>query len=715
MEKSRYTLKRLLKTGLLGIALSVVVVSAFAQEVAPFKKTKEKPGLTMRSWMPPAQELRLTSAGLLGHGIATPAAKHHIFYNSSLTSPHLRLTEDDKDYTRIVMEGDLYPGIEWQMNAIVDGASEFSNLGFYYKDSGLTTNRLLITGDGKVGINTPEPLYRLDVRGTDNTTNGGDLQLATPDQTNFLRLFGGRQGDPHPFIAFHELDTFHLVTTAADWSTYTRRMTILPNGFMGLGTDLPSAELDIMSGSTDDGVKLQLSNSDTSHFLRLYSGQLNVPHPIMYWNQGDTMEIGMASPDESFYQRFLTLNGKTIGVHNTGQSVFIGENAGKDDDGTANQNVAIGFDALTTDQAGSFNTALGVNALMMSNGAFDNTALGHRTLEQNIEGSSNVAVGKSALFSNQDGNDNTALGRSAMVAHTTGASNVAIGRNAMIDHLSGDNNTALGRSALFKNLTGSGNIAIGYQAGFFELGSNKLYIDNSSTTAPLIYGDFATNLLRANGELEVTGDLEVTGNAFFVDQSLRRAGIGTTAPIVKLHVKDPGFTHITVESGAGLDAVIQLTDDASQGADHQWTMRNDGSQGHRFQWRYNNQSKMVLATDGRLALGTTTPATGYLLSVNGKIIAEELRIQLDGSWPDYVFTDDYQLMPLEELEASINRHGHLPGIPKAEVIDNEGLDTGEMQRKMMEKIEELTLYVIELKKENVAMREEMNSIKKNNQ
>ena len=64
------------------------------------------------------------------------------------------------------------------------------------------------------------------------------------------------------------------------------------------------------------------------------------------------------------------------------------------------------------------------------------------------------------------------------------------------------------------------------------------------------------------------------------------------------------------------------------------------------------------------------------------------------SWPDYVFDKAYPLMSLAELEAFIGTNGHLPNVPKAETIEKEGLSLGEMNKLLMEKVEELTLYLI---------------------
>lgn len=99
-----------------------------------------------------------------------------------------------------------------------------------------------------------------------------------------------------------------------------------------------------------------------------------------------------------------------------------------------------------------------------------------------------------------------------------------------------------------------------------------------------------------------------------------------------------------------------------------------------------------------LRIGTTQASSIYQLAVDGKMIAEELKIQDSGNWPDYVFAEDYNLMPLDEVEAHIQEKKHLPGIPSAADIEENGIEVGDMQKKMMEKIEELTLHVIELQK-----------------
>jgi hypothetical protein len=114
---------------------------------------------------------------------------------------------------------------------------------------------------------------------------------------------------------------------------------------------------------------------------------------------------------------------------------------------------------------------------------------------------------------------------------------------------------------------------------------------------------------------------------------------------------------------------------------------------------------------GQVAIGIENPANlpsnEYLLAVDGKGIFEAVRVELSGVWPDYVFAPEYRLKPLGTLEQEIKTQGHLPGIPSATTVAKEGIDVGEMQGKMLEKIEELTLYIIAQQKEIDALREQV--------
>lgn len=96
--------------------------------------------------------------------------------------------------------------------------------------------------------------------------------------------------------------------------------------------------------------------------------------------------------------------------------------------------------------------------------------------------------------------------------------------------------------------------------------------------------------------------------------------------------------------------------------------------------------------NGHVGIGTNSPAEK--LSVNGKVRAHEIKVEVTG-WPDYVFEPNYRLQSLQDLNRYIKTHGHLPEIPKATNIEADGLSLGEMNKLLLKKIEELSLHLIE--------------------
>ena len=219
---------------------------------------------------------------------------------------------------------------------------------------------------------------------------------------------------------------------------------------------------------------------------------------------------------------------------------------------TAGDNTAIGYSALTSNTTGSSNTAAGSYSLFFNTEGSSNTANGYSTLYSNTTGTSNTANGSSALHSNSTGSYNTANGSGALQSNTTGSWNTANGDEALLTNTGGGNNSATGYSALTSNTSGgyntsvgshslysntignyntcigyganynneegsnntiignqagygtsiqniTGDVFLGYQAGYYETGDNKLYIENSNSSSPLIWGDFSNDRVVING------------------------------------------------------------------------------------------------------------------------------------------------------------------------------------------------------------------------
>jgi hypothetical protein len=100
---------------------------------------------------------------------------------------------------------------------------------------------------------------------------------------------------------------------------------------------------------------------------------------------------------------------------------------------------------------------------------------------------------------------------------------------------------------------------------------------------------------------------------------------------------------------------------------------------------------------GNVGIGTS-PDPNYKLAVDGNIVAEEVRVALKANWPDYVFKKDYKLPTLIEVEKFIKQNGHLKNIPSAGETEKNGISIGDMNSKLLRKVEELTLYIIDQEK-----------------
>jgi len=108
--------------------------------------------------------------------------------------------------------------------------------------------------------------------------------------------------------------------------------------------------------------------------------------------------------------------------------------------------------------------------------------------------------------------------------------------------------------------------------------------------------------------------------------------------------------------------------------------------------------RLVVTNAGGVGIGTTD-TKGYLLAVNGSAIATSMTVKLNSNWPDYVFKPNYRLPDLATLKTYININHHLPDVPSADEIAKDGLDLGDMDKLLMKKTEELTLYLIEKDKQ----------------
>ena len=228
---------------------------------------------------------------------------------------------------------------------------------------------------------------------------------------------------------------------------------------------------------------------------------------------------------------------------------------------------------------------------------------------------------------------------------------------------------------------------------------------------------------------------------FHISNTNRNVGIGTTAPSTKLHVLDGvpasvqalnSLTKFGIDAAGGGFSEFRTTADNNT---YSGLLFSDNNLGGYVTFRNYPDDKLHLGayagitfdvgTDnnvggkaermridgsGNVGIGTSTPDAK--LAVKGQIHAQEVKVDLIGAVaPDYVFASNYQLPTLDYIKTYIDQNKHLPEVPSGKEMETNGVNLGEMNMILLKKIEELTLYVIELKKENVEMKDEIKNLK----
>jgi hypothetical protein len=386
--------------------------------------------------------------------------------------------------------------------------------------------------------------------------------------------------------------------------------------------------------------------------------------------------------------------------------------------GRYHHNVGIGHQALYTLLSGDGNVAIGKSALFMSRAAYGNVAVGWNAMEGNVSGSENVAMGRDALAANSAGDANVAIGDSSLSSYSgdnitavgtkaglrnvDGVSNVYIGNEAGRDNLSstntfvgyeagkldtagfgntfigsraggnsrGFNNTFLGRSSGYSN-DGDYNVFIGPFSGFNASGDHKLFIDNSSTSNPLIYGDFSLNRVAIHGQMGIGAQnglgvqllvdapantapfrARVDGLTQFIVDNDGEVGIGTLSPTTPLQIE--GGTDASLSDGSGFLTIgnhnasnividgneIMARDNASTSdlflqANGGFVGINRSTASHNLDLngtmrvRNGGATRMIVADDGQVGIGDATPDSR--LVVNGSIGETPLRVRQNGT------------------------------------------------------------------------------------
>ena len=460
-----------------------------------------------------------------------------------------------------------------------------------------------------------------------------------------------------------------------------------------------------------------------------------------------------------------------INFDNSHYCTFIGYQAGNTN--TSSYNTAIGYQSLLANTSGNFNTSMGWWSLRNATTASYNTSIGARSLVLTTTGAYNSSLGCMALYSNTNGNYNTALGYYSLNTNTSGTYNTAVGNNADVasgaltnataiganayagasntlvlgsingihgatastnvgigtttpnnliqvaglinfdnSHYctfigynigianTGAGNTAIGYNSLQKNTTGNYNAAIGYNtlqnntsgANNTALGpgvmvSNTTGTDNTAIGNSALYSNTIGFGNIALGTLTLSSNTSGSSNTAIGCNTLQNNTTGTSNTAI-------GF-NAGVATGA-LTNASAIGANAYAGASNTLILGSVNG--------VNGATGSV-----NVGIGTTTPA--YPLDVNGVIRANEVKVCLFGTC-DFVFEKNYKLMSLDTLSDFIKQNKHLPEIASAKQMEDEGnVSLGKIDSQLLQKVEELTLYVIELQKQIKQQQSEIEKLK----
>ncbi len=344
---------------------------------------------------------------------------------------------------------------------------------------------------------------------------------------------------------------------------------------------------------------------------------------------------------------YFRMNHGRLEVLNTGNSIYLGNSAGINDDFTDNRNVGVGFEALSSNTNGEYNVANGFQAMYLNTTGVYNTANGVLSLSSNTAGNDNTAMGGLSLSNNSTGNNNTAIGSLSLSNNTTGNSNTAVGHSANVSSINLSNATAIGAKAMVEQ---SNSLVLGSIAGVNFSGSdvnvgigtttpdNKLDIrsDGVAGTQTIVLGlssnvskrpviQFSEGLnatLTSGMSIEYNGAGAASENKLHINgtdglpkltvESLGQVGIGESSPDRELTVFDTdgnGDAAINIKSNNSAGRELLLAVNQSSGGIISMMTDND------LQFRSNNTNRMVIKNTGEIGIGTSSPA--QLLSVNG--------------------------------------------------------------------------------------------------
>ncbi|MEA5257939.1 hypothetical protein VB264_09085 [Arcicella aquatica] len=546
----------------------------------------------------------------------------------------------------------------------LDGTTGTSkNMDFYIMGNGQPNKNLTspifktVASTNRVGINTGSPQEALDING--NLKLNGKLKYGTNDSRTETRNDAGLRGDAGAQSGFY---------TTSSPVNYPKNAT----GFWHL--------LDVRHSNLTDNYAMQLAGSFGDQ--RLYFRKTN-NNPTQPWREIPTLDTTGA----------LTVNG-TLTLYG---KLKYGPNDSRTE---TRDNAGLRGDAGA--QSGFFVTQTPLNYPK-------NASSWWHLLDVRSTGTSNnYAMQLAGSFFDQKlyfrkVNDNPAQTWTEVATlDTTGALNiVGLKLSGKLKYGANDSRSEIRDNAGLRGDAGA-------QSGFFY------------TQAPVNYPTNATSYwhlldVRSGG---ITNNYAMQFSGSYYDQKLyfRKTSDNPAQPWVEVPTIDTtgrikfdndlaSSKKSVILGGYTYGGAIKFSANSTTANNRNLELGNINNSG------VFSSSVTIGAENGNVSIGTNTIYSAYKLAIAGDMIAERVVVKLKTAWPDYVFAPSYQLPSLNEVEKYITNNAHLPGIPSAKDIEEKGIDVGDTNAKLLRKIEELTLYMIQMQKTNEAQNAEIALLK----
>ncbi|MBN1337924.1 MAG: tail fiber domain-containing protein [Bacteroidales bacterium] len=341
---------------------------------------------------------------------------------------------------------------------------------------------------GNVGIGTSTPETDLNIY-SDADYQG--LTLQTGDNTFSQGLRFRNSGGAYSWHLYRKnagSNTADLVFangSSTDITTLTDRITFKNGGKVGIGTSTPAQQLSVIgrvraASATDETEHAEIFHDGSNSFLN-WAGDGNLE---FRYNNSALASVYQSGNFHINADKAYMIGDYSI-LHNEGYAnIFAGAQAG-------------------LNNTGGYATFIGANSGASGNSGNYNTFIGSRSGQMNSTGTDNTFLGVDAGRYNTTGQYNTLLGSAAGRGTTGGTGNVLVGYFAGKSNDTGNHNVMIGYYSGSETANQSGNVFIGDMAGSNEAGSDRLYIENSNSSSPLIWGDFNSDLVNINGKLGI--------------------------------------------------------------------------------------------------------------------------------------------------------------------------------------------------------------------